>query len=355
MPGIENECNRELSPLVTPSEVRNLYPLNESSQQTVEEGRDTMQSLVSMPNIANKLAVVTGPCSIHDPNAALEYAGWLGDMRSEFGDCLEIVMRCYVEKPRTTVGWKGLINDPYLNESYDINNGLKITRKLMADITGKGVPVGTEFLDPVITPRYIEDLISWGAIGARTVESPSHRQLASGLPLPVGFKNGTTGNKQVAVDAVNVAARMHTFTAITDAGKLARETTNGNQYCHVILRGGDEPNYRKADVTDAAERLKAAGRPQTVMIDASHANSRKVHTQQVEVVKNIARQISSGSTAIMGVMIESNLRPGAQKVTPGIKLEYGVSITDACVGLTDTREMFEILAEAVENRREFKH
>jgi 3-deoxy-7-phosphoheptulonate synthase len=302
----------------------------------------------------DRLLVVIGPCSIHDPQAALDYARKLKDARTKYADTLEVVMRVYFEKPRTTVGWKGLINDPYLDESYRIDEGLRIARQLLIEINRLGLPAGSEFLD-VISPQYIGDLISWGAIGARTTESQVHRELASGLSAPIGFKNGTDGNIKIATDAIQAAARPHHFLSVHKNGQVAIVQTNGNRDCHVILRGGKAPNYDAASVQAACAELAASKLPPTLMVDCSHANSSKQHEKQVEVAREIARQIEGGSHNVFGLMVESHLVGGAQKFSPGKDdaqaLEYGKSITDACIGFDESLGVLESLAAAVRQRR----
>lgn len=302
----------------------------------------------------DRLLVVIGPCSIHDPASALEYARKLKDAREKYADTLEIVMRVYFEKPRTTVGWKGLINDPYLDESYRIDEGLRFARQLLIEINRLGLPAGSEFLD-VISPQYIGDLVSWGAIGARTTESQVHRELASGLSAPIGFKNGTDGNIKIATDAIQAAARPHHFLSVHKNGQVAIVQTNGNRDCHVILRGGKAPNYDAASVQAACRELEAAKLPPVLMVDCSHANSSKQHERQVEVARDIAAQIAGGSRSVFGVMVESHLVGGAQKFTPGKDdpkaLEYGKSITDACIGWSESTEVLETLSHAVHERR----
>ena len=285
-----------------------------------------------------------------DPAAAREYAGRLRVIREELARDLLIVMRVYFEKPRTTVGWKGLINDPDLDGSFKINKGLRLARELLRDLNEMGVPAATEFLD-LVTPQYVADLISWGAIGARTTESQVHRELASGLSCPVGFKNGTDGGLKVAVDAIRAARQAHHFLSLTKAGHSAVFCTTGNEDCHVILRGGRAPNYDAAHVNEAAGELDKAGLPQTLMVDLSHANSRKQHQRQIEVGHDVAGQIDNGDRRIIGVMIESHLRAGNQKVVPGEPLEYGQSITDACIGWDDTVPLLRKLGEGVQRRR----
>ncbi len=302
----------------------------------------------------DRLLVVIGPCSIHNPAAALDYARQLKVQREKFADTLEIVMRVYFEKPRTTVGWKGLINDPYLDESFRIDEGLRIARQMLIEINRLGVPAGSEFLD-VISPQYLGDLISWGAIGARTTESQVHRELASGLSAPIGFKNGTDGNIKIATDAIQAAAGGHHFLSVHKNGQVAIVQTNGNQDCHVILRGGKTPNYDAASVAATCQDLVAAKLPPKLMVDCSHANSSKQFERQLDVARDIAAQIAAGSTRVFGVMVESNLLAGAQRFTPGkddpSKLEYGKSITDACLGWEDSCTSLEVLSQAVKARR----
>ena len=302
----------------------------------------------------DRLLVVIGPCSIHDPAAALDYARRLKPLRDHYADALEIVMRVYFEKPRTTVGWKGLINDPYLDESFRIDEGLRIARQLLIDINRLGLPAGSEFLD-VISPQYIGDLIAWGAIGARTTESQVHRELASGLSAPIGFKNGTDGNIKIATDAIQAAARGHHFLSVHKNGQVAIVQTEGNRDCHVILRGGKTPNYDAASVEAACQELEAAKLPAALMVDMSHANSSKQHERQLDVARDISAQVSAGSRRVFGVMVESHLHDGAQKFTPGkdapAALTYGKSITDACIGWDDTVGVLDTLAAAVKARR----
>jgi 3-deoxy-7-phosphoheptulonate synthase len=299
----------------------------------------------------DRLAVVVGPCSIHDPLAAMEYAERLRAVRNRLSGELEIVMRVYFAKPRTTIGWKGLINDPDLDGSFNIDDGLRIARKLLLDVNQLGVPVGSEFLD-IVAPQYLSDLVAWGAIGARTTESQVHRELASGLSCPVGFKNGTDGKVRIAVDAVKAAAQPHHFMAVTKDGQSAIASTSGNGDCHVILRGGHVPNYQPADVEAACRALEAAGLQRCVMIDASHANSGYDPANQPAVVDAVAEQVGAGNHCIIGVMIESNLVGGRQTHVPGRPLCYGQSITDGCVDWEITVEMLEMLARAVTLRRQ---
>jgi 3-deoxy-7-phosphoheptulonate synthase len=302
----------------------------------------------------DRLLVVMGPCSIHDPAAALDYARRLKVERDKHADTLEIVMRVYFEKPRTTVGWKGLINDPYLDESFRIDEGLRMARQLLIDINRIGLPAGSEFLD-VISPQYIGDLIAWGAIGARTTESQVHRELASGLSAPIGFKNGTDGNIRIATDAIQAAARGHHFLSVHKNGQVAIVQTQGNPDCHVILRGGKAPNYDAQSVALACQDLTASKLAPTLMVDCSHANSSKQHQKQIEVVADISAQIAGGSQSVFGVMVESHLVAGAQKFSPGKDkvgaLEYGKSITDACIGWDDSVQVLDTLARAVKARR----
>jgi 3-deoxy-7-phosphoheptulonate synthase len=302
----------------------------------------------------DRLLVVIGPCSIHDPVAAVDYARRLKPLREKYADTLEIVMRVYFEKPRTTVGWKGLINDPYLDESYRIDEGLRIARQLLIEINRLGLPAGSEFLD-VISPQYIGDLIAWGAIGARTTESQVHRELASGLSAPIGFKNGTDGNIKIATDAIQAASRGHHFLSVHKNGQVAIVQTNGNKDCHVILRGGKAPNYDAASVAASVKELEAAKLPPRLMVDCSHANSSKQHEKQLDVARDIAAQIVGGSRSVFGVMIESHIEAGAQKFTPGKDavgaLKYGQSITDACLGWGDSLQALDVLSGAVQTAR----
>ncbi len=298
----------------------------------------------------DRLLVVVGPCSIHEYRAAVDYAKRLKGERERLRHDLAIVMRVYFEKPRTTVGWKGFINDPHLDETFDMNEGIRLARKLLLELNEIGVPCGTEFLD-LISPQYIADLIAWGAIGARTTESQSHRQLASGLSCPVGFKNGTDGNIRIAVDAIKAAAARHHFISVTKSGHVAVFKTAGNEDCHVILRGGKTPNYDAASIEAACGELAAAGLAQHLMVDFSHANSSKQFEKQVEVGKDVAAQLAAGERRIVGVMIESHINPGRQDLVPGKPLDYGVSITDACLGWADTVNLLDTLAEGVRARR----
>ena len=336
---------KEVSP---PDVVHAEYPVTDTAAETIAEARRAIHRILHGED--DRLLVIIGPCSIHDPVAALEYAEQLKQQRDALGQDLLIVMRVYFEKPRTTVGWKGLINDPHLNGSYHINEGLRLARKLLLDINNLGVPAATEYLD-LITPQYVADLISWGAIGARTTESQVHRELASGLSCPVGFKNGTDGTLKVAVDAIRAAARPHHFLSLTKAGHSAIFSTAGNDDCHIILRGGRQPNYDAESVAKAANELNRAGLPPHVMIDFSHANSAKQHQRQIEVAGDVAQQIAKGDERIIGAMIESHLKAGRQDVVPGKPLEYGKSITDACISWEESVPVLAQLAAAVRSRR----
>ena len=325
--------------------IAHLYelPLDDKAAELVESTRNQIADLIHGRD--NRLLAVIGPCSIHDPKAAMEYARRLLPLRQKYEKELLIVMRVYFEKPRTTVGWKGLINDPYLDGTFDINFGLRQARRLLLDLNNLGIPASTEFLD-MITPQYYADLISWGAIGARTTESQVHRELASGLSCPVGFKNGTDGNLKIAIDAIGAASHPHHFLSVTKAGHSAIVHTAGNPDCHVILRGGKEPNYSAEHVRDAVAQLIKAGVSPRLMVDCSHANSRKDYTRQMEVAQDVAAQIRNGEQNIMGVMVESHLVEGRQDKPE----TYGQSITDACIGWDTTEEMLALLADAVRNR-----
>jgi 3-deoxy-7-phosphoheptulonate synthase len=324
-------------------------PLNEAGSGFVVNARKQAESILKGTD--DRLLVITGPCSIHDHKSALEYATLIQQAREKYNKDLEIFMRVYFEKPRTTVGWKGFINDPHLNESYDINGGLREARSLLIELTRMGVPVGTEFLD-VITPQYIADVVSWGAIGARTTESQVHRQLSSGLSMPVGFKNGTDGGIQIALDAIQAAAGQHCFLSVTKDGVAAIVKTRGNEACHVILRGGKAgTNFDAASIDTVIGQLAARGLPASVMVDCSHGNSLKDYRKQPLVTQSIAQQLCNGSKAITGVMIESHLVEGRQDAKPGQALTYGQSITDACVNWASTETMLDELAAAVRARR----
>jgi 3-deoxy-7-phosphoheptulonate synthase len=334
--------------LLAPMQVMRELATTEQSEKTTFQGRQGVHDILRGAD--DRLLAVVGPCSIHDYAAAVEYAKRLARERERLKADLAIVMRVYFEKPRTTVGWKGFINDPHLDETFDMNEGLRLARKLLLEINEVGVPAGTEFLD-LISPQYIADLIAWGAIGARTTESQSHRQLASGLSCPVGFKNGTDGNIRIAVDAIKAAASRHHFISVTKSGHVAVFKTAGNEDCHVILRGGKAPNYDAASVDAACGQLAAAGLAQRLMIDFSHANSAKDYRRQAEVAKDVGSQLAKGDRRIVGVMVESHLNSGRQDLVPGQELQYGVSITDACLGWDDTVKLLDTLADAVRRRR----
>ena len=339
---------RAIKELSRPADVMAELPRTDAASQTVTNARTALHEILHGRD--DRLAVVIGPCSIHDPEAALDYAHRLAGARARLGGALEIVMRVYFEKPRTTVGWKGLINDPDLDGSFNIDKGLRIGRGLLLAINNLGLPAGCEFLD-MTTPQYFADLVGWGAIGARTTESQVHRELASGLSCPVGFKNGTDGNVKIAVDAVLSASQPHHFLAVTKDGRSAIAATTGNDDCHIILRGGKAPNYDAASVEAAAAELAKAGLPPFLMIDASHANSLKKPENQPRVADEIGAQIAAGDDRIMGVMIESNLVAGRQDLVPGRPLVYGQSITDGCIDWETSLGVLERLAEAVEARR----
>jgi 3-deoxy-7-phosphoheptulonate synthase len=339
---------REIKELTPPVKLLQEFPLSTAAAQVVYETRRDIHNILHGQD--DRLVVVVGPCSIHDPKAALEYATRLKVLKVQWANELLIVMRVYFEKPRTTVGWKGLINDPHLDGSFHINEGLSLARGLLLAINQMGVPAGTEFLD-LITPQYFADLISWGAIGARTTESQVHRELASGLSCPVGFKNGTDGNLRIAVDAIRAAEQPHHFLSVTKAGHSAIVATNGNNDCHVILRGGKSTNFDAASVEAACAELTAAKLEPKVMIDFSHANSSKDPQKQLLVARDVAAQLIAGEQRIMGVMIESHLQGGRQDLVKGGTLEYGKSITDACIPFDDTVTALSILGEAVRRRR----
>ncbi len=339
---------REVTP---PAQLHEGQPVTEAMAQTIVATRRAIHDI--LVGVDDRLLVIIGPCSIHDPDAAMEYARRLKQIRDQLDNDLLIVMRVYFEKPRTTVGWKGLINDPNLDGSFNINEGLRIARKLLADLNEMGMPAATEFLD-LISPQYVADLVSWGAIGARTTESQVHRELASGLSCPVGFKNGTDGTLRVAVDAIRSASQPHNFLSLTKEGRSAIFSTAGNADCHIILRGGKQPNYDTASVAKAVSELEAAGLQGRLMVDFSHANSLKDHQRQLEVGRDVGAQIAAGNHAIIGAMIESHLQAGRQDVQPGQALAYGQSITDACIGWDDSVILLERLAEAVRARRQHK-
>lgn len=339
---------REIKELSPPAHVLREFPATAQATRTTFEARQAIHRILHGAD--DRLLVVIGPCSIHDPAGALDYAQRIKEQAKLFKENLLVVMRVYFEKPRTTVGWKGLINDPNMDNSFRINDGLRLARKLLWEINELGVPAATEFLD-MITPQYIADLISWGAIGARTTESQVHRELASGLSCPVGFKNGTDGNVKIAIDAIKAAQSPHHFLSVTKAGHSAIVSTAGNEDCHVILRGGKEPNYDATNVDKACREMAAAGVSAKVMVDFSHANSRKQYKLQTEVAKDVAAQLANGDERIFGIMCESNLVEGRQDLVTDKKLEHGLSVTDACIGWDDTLEVLQFLAEGVRSRR----
>ncbi len=339
----------QVRPLIPPAIIMEEIPATEAQMATTTDARAQASDIVSGKD--DRLLIIVGPCSVHDPKAGLEYAAKLKKEADRFSSDLLIIMRTYFEKPRTTVGWKGLINDPNLDGSFAINQGLRVARTFLRDVVDLGMPTGTEFLDP-ISPQFVADLVSWGAIGARTTESQVHRELASGLSMPVGFKNGTGGNTQIAVDAVSSASHPHHFLSVTKQGLAAIVSTKGNPSCHVILRGGSRgPNFDAEHVNGTLELLQKAGIERGIMVDTSHANSEKNHANQPKVAEVLARQVAGGNRGLMGVMIESHLNPGRQNAKPGDTLEYGVSITDACIGFDETIPVLEQLAKAAAQRR----
>jgi 3-deoxy-7-phosphoheptulonate synthase len=339
---------KEIKELLPPDHVLQEFPITETAACTVYETRQAIHRILHGAD--DRLLVVMGPCSIHDVKAAKDYAGKLKESKDRLAADLLVVMRVYFEKPRTTVGWKGLINDPNLDGSFRINEGLRIARELLLDLDEMGMPAGSEFLD-MITPQYLADLVSWGAIGARTTESQIHRELASGLSCPVGFKNGTDGNVRIALDAIRAAHAPHHFLSVTKGGHSAIVSTTGNEDCHVILRGGYRPNYDAANIDAAAKSLAEAGIPARIMIDFSHGNSGKESQRQVEVGQQVAAQVAEGDERVFGVMVESHLKAGRQDLMPGKELVYGLSITDACIGWEDSRGLLDTLADAVRKRR----
>ncbi len=347
---------QDITVLPPPEHLIRFFPIRDTEvEKLIATTRKTIHH--QLTGKYDRLLVIIGPCSIHDPAAAMDYARRLKVLRDEYKDTLEIVMRVYFEKPRTTVGWKGLINDPYMDETYRIDEGLRIARQLLLEINRLGLPAASEFLD-VISPQYIGDLIAWGAIGARTTESQVHRELASGISAPIGFKNGTDGNIKIATDAIQAAARGHHFLSVHKNGQVAIVQTNGNPDCHVILRGGKTPNYSAEHVAQACAELAAAKLPARLMVDCSHANSSKQHERQMDVARDIADQLAGGSQQIFGVMVESHIHGGAQKFTPGkddvSKLEYGKSITDACIDWEQSTQLLQTLSDAVVARRQRK-
>jgi 3-deoxy-7-phosphoheptulonate synthase len=339
---------KEIKELLPPARLLGDFPLTEKAAETVYETRQAIHRILHGAD--DRLLAIMGPCSIHDTKAAKEYAARLKDAKQRCAADLLIIMRVYFEKPRTTVGWKGLINDPNLDGSFQINDGLHLARKLLLELNEAGMPAGCEFLD-MITPQYFADLVSWGAIGARTTESQVHRELASGLSCPVGFKNGTDGNVRIAMDAIRAAHAPHHFLSVTKAGHSAIVSTAGNEDCHIILRGGRQPNYDAANVDAAAKSLAEAGIPARIMIDCSHGNSGKDPANQVAVGHDVAAQVAAGDARIFGIMVESHLKAGRQDLIPGKALVYGQSITDGCVGWEDTHTLIDALASAARERR----
>ncbi len=339
---------REIKELAPPAHLIREFPCDDIASQTVHDARLAAHRILA--GMDDRLLVIMGPCSIHDPKAALEYARRLKAEHDRLAPDLAIAMRVYFEKPRTSVGWKGLINDPDLDGSFRINHGLRVARELLMEINAGGLPAGCEYLD-VITPQYIADLVAWGAIGARTTESQVHRELASGLSCPIGFKNGTDGNVRIAVEAIRAAREPHHFLSVTKGGHSAIVSTKGNEDCHIILRGGMTPNFDAASVGAACQELAKNGLAQRLMIDASHANSQKKHDNQRAVCDNVAQQLEAGETRIVGVMVESHLLAGRQDLVPGRPLAYGQSITDACIGWDDSVKVLERLAAGVRARR----
>ncbi len=338
----------EIKELLPPIAILERFPATENASSTVFNARQSIHQILKQGD--DRLLVVIGPCSIHDPKAALEYGQRLVKLREQYKEQLEIVMRVYFEKPRTTVGWKGLINDPYMDNSFKLNDGLRTARKLLLDLNDLGIPTAGEFLD-MITPQYVADLMCWGAIGARTTESQVHRELASGLSCPVGFKNGTDGTIKVAIDAIGAASAPHHFLSVTKYGHSAIVSTNGNPDCHIILRGGKAPNYSAEDVQAIKEQLLKAELPANIMVDFSHANSSKQFKRQMVVAEDIAGQVAAGEQAIFGVMVESHLVEGRQDYIEGESLCYGQSITDACIGWEDTEALLATLNQSVIKRR----
>ncbi|QYJ70851.1 3-deoxy-7-phosphoheptulonate synthase AroG [Shewanella sp. FJAT-51649] len=339
----------EVKELLPPIAILERFPASENAAATVFNARQSIHNILARQD--DRLLVVIGPCSIHDPKAALEYGQRLVALRERYQDQLEVVMRVYFEKPRTTVGWKGLINDPYMDNSFKLNDGLRTARKLLVDLNDSGMPTAGEFLD-MITPQYVADMMCWGAIGARTTESQVHRELASGLSCPVGFKNGTDGTIKVAIDAIGAANAPHHFLSVTKFGHSAIVSTKGNPDCHIILRGGREPNYSASHVTQISEQLKKAKLVDNIMIDFSHANSSKQYQRQMDVANDVAEQVAAGNKAIFGVMVESHLVEGRQDLIEGQALCYGQSITDACIGWDDTERLLAVLNQSVIERRQ---
>jgi 3-deoxy-7-phosphoheptulonate synthase len=334
--------------VIPPEDLHQEYPISEQASDTIYHTRQAIHEILQRKD--DRLLVIVGPCSIHDPKAAREYAQRLKVVKTELADDLCIVMRVYFEKPRTTVGWKGMINDPGLDDSFNINYGLRQARSLLLDVAEMGVPAGTEFLD-LISPQYIADLVSWGAIGARTTESQGHRELASGISCPVGFKNGTDGGLRIAIDAIQAASKPHVFMSLTKKGHSAIFSTTGNKDCHIILRGGKQPNYDAASVNEAAAQLESVQQRPSMMIDCSHANSQKDYRRQAEVCRDVAAQISAGDHRVFGVMLESHLESGRQDIAKNGDMLYGQSITDACIDWNETVILLQEMAAAVRARR----
>lgn len=340
---------QRLCALITPKELAEVAPLTPALAQQILTAREEIEAILAGQD--QRLLVIVGPCSLHDPQAAVDYARRLAVLRTQYRDDLCIVMRAYFEKPRTIVGWKGLINDPHLDGSYNVNEGLQLARKLLIEINNLGLPTATEFLD-MVTGQYIADLISWGAIGARTTESQVHREMASALSCPVGFKNGTDGNTRIAIDAVRAARHSHIFTSPDKEGRMTIYRTSGNPYGHLILRGGRRPNYDSVSIDEACQALAKAELPQRLVVDFSHGNSQKDHRRQLDVAKDIGDQLKRGRTGIAGVMIESFIEEGRQDVVAGCPLTYGQSITDACLGWEQTQTALAMLQQAARARRE---
>ncbi|CAH9018374.1 3-deoxy-7-phosphoheptulonate synthase [Candidatus Nitrosacidococcus sp. I8] len=348
----ENLRIKEIKELIPPAQLQAELPITHEAAATVYQTRQAIQKILKGED--DRLIVIIGPCSIHDPKAAWEYAKRLQQLKSELKDSLLVIMRVYFEKPRSTVGWKGFINDPHLNDSFQINEGLHLARKLLLDLASAGIPAATEFLD-LISPQYVADSISWGAIGARTIESQVHRELASGLSCPVGFKNATNGSPDPAIAAILSASKPHHFLSVTREGHSAIVSTTGNSDCHLILRGGKTPNYDKESIDSTAKKLAKAELAPQVMIDCSHGNSGKDPKQQIQVAKNIASQIAAEDQRIIGAMLESHLISGRQDIVPGQPLTYGQSITDSCMGWEESADLLHELARSVERRREAKN
>ncbi|HEK2896716.1 TPA: 3-deoxy-7-phosphoheptulonate synthase [Proteus mirabilis] len=336
-----------LDSLVTPETLAKEFPISDEITQNITSARKRIEAILTGED--KRLLVIVGPCSIHDPKAAKEYATKLNQLKERYHERLEIVMRTYFEKPRTVIGWKGLISDPFLDNSCNVNEGIRLARKLLIEINALGLPTATEFLD-MVTGQYIADLISWGAIGARTTESQVHREMASALSCPVGFKNGTDGNTRIAIDAIRASRVGHTFLSPDKNGRMTIYQTSGNPYGHIIMRGGKKPNYHASDIADAVDALKQVDLPEYLIIDFSHGNCEKIHRRQLEVARNVGQQIKDGSQAIVGVMAESFLQEGSQKVVQNKPLNYGQSITDPCLSWNDTEQLLELLAQAVESR-----